>query len=210
MTKILVEHYENCFTKHGDTAKGFDWPNEEGAMKRHQIMSELVKKTNSSLLDIGCGSMHFLEFLEKCDHPKQIHYHGLELSDKFAARCKEKYPDVPLYHLDILNDQDFEKLPQFDYVTLNGLLTLKAKMSQMEMTDFYQKILKRSWSRTRCGMAFNLMSKDIVDWTREDLFYQSFSEVSAFLKSELGTRHFVFRQDYGLYEFTTYVYREAQ
>ncbi len=56
-------------------------------------------------------------------------------------------------------------------------------------------------------MAFNVMSKH-VDWEREDLFHLPFDTLAEFLKKEL-TRNFVFRNDYGLYEYTTYVYREA-
>jgi hypothetical protein len=52
------------------------------------------------------------------------------------------------------------------------------------------------------------MSKH-VDWERDDLFHLPYDPLAAFLKAEIS-RHFVFRADYGLYEFTTFVYREAE
>lgn len=54
-------------------------------------------------------------------------------------------------------------------------------------------------------MAFNVMSKN-VDWEREDLFHMPLDELSAFLTSSIS-RNFIIRNDYGLYEYTVYVYR---
>jgi hypothetical protein len=45
-----------------------------------------------------------------------------------------------------------------------------------------------------------------VDWERDDLFHVSFDVMAKFLTAEL-TRNFIFRQDYGLYEYTVYAYR---
>ena len=67
-------------------------------------------------------------------------------------------------------------------------------------------MLRRVWPRAREGLAFNVMSKH-VDWERDDLFHLSTDLLLAFLKSELS-RHVVIRHDYGLYEYTVYVYRE--
>ena len=55
------------------------------------------------------------------------------------------------------------------------------------------------------GIAFNVMSKD-VDWERDDLFHLPLSELSSFLSKNL-TRRYIIRNDYGLYEYTTYVYK---
>jgi hypothetical protein len=54
-------------------------------------------------------------------------------------------------------------------------------------------------------MAFNVMSKH-VDWERDDLFHLPFDELGRWLVSSIS-RNFVIRADYGLYEYTTYVYR---
>jgi hypothetical protein len=49
------------------------------------------------------------------------------------------------------------------------------------------------------------MSKQ-VDWERDDLFYLSLDDLAKCLTSQV-TRNFVIRNDYGLYEYTAYVYR---
>ena len=42
---------------------------------------------------------------------------------------------------------------------------------------------------------------------REDLFHLPMDILASFLAHEIS-RHFVIRHDYGLYEYTAYVYRE--
>jgi hypothetical protein len=49
------------------------------------------------------------------------------------------------------------------------------------------------------------MSKQ-VEWERDDLFHLPFDVMASFLAERLS-RRFVIRHDYGLYEYTTYVYR---
>jgi len=61
-------------------------------------------------------------------------------------------------------------------------------------------------SCNRGGVAFNVMSKD-VDWEREDLFHLPLNVLSNFLTKEV-TRDFIIRYDYGLYEYTTYLYKK--
>jgi hypothetical protein len=48
-----------------------------------------------------------------------------------------------------------------------------------------------------------------VDWERDDLFHWGFDEVAAFLIRDVS-RHYSFRADYGLFEFTTFVWRSPQ
>ena len=77
-------------------------------------------------------------------------------------------------------------------------------MKHDEMLNFVQQVLKLLFGRVKYGIAFNAMSKQ-VDWERDDLFHLPLDSIASFLCSELS-RNFVIRNDYGLYEFTTFVY----
>jgi hypothetical protein len=100
------------------------------------------------------------------------------------------------------------QIPEVDYVIMNGVLTEKRGLSHEAMQQYMEQLLLRVFPAARVGLAFNVMSKH-VDWERSDLFHVPFDAMAAFLKHRLS-RHFVFRADYGLYEYTTYVYREAR
>ena len=96
----------------------------------------------------------------------------------------------------------------FDYIVMNGLFTAKCDLSFEAMLEYFQRLVRRVFAKARKGIAFNVMSKQ-VDWEREDLFHLPFDMLASFLAREVS-RHFVIRHDYGLYEYTTYVYRDPR
>ena len=47
-----------------------------------------------------------------------------------------------------------------------------------------------------------------VEWKRDDLFHLPLDRLADFLSANLS-RHFVIRNDYGLYEYTVYIYKKS-
>lgn len=117
--------------------------------------------------------------------------------------CQAKYPDLAFYCCDIL--QPAADIPEFDYVVMNGVFTEKCSLSFGEMFEYVKQVLSKVFVFARIGLAFNVMSKQ-VDWERPDLFHLPLDTLADFLTSQLS-RNFVIRNDYGLYEYTTYVYK---
>ena len=197
----IAEHYDSCFKKHGDNNLGVDWPNYDDTLTRHEAMFGLIRKPNSTLLDFGCGLSHFNDWIIK--NKKEVNYSGLDINEGFYNASKLKYPNTNYYNLDILKN---DNIPNFDYITINGVFTEKRGLSQEEMMDFFTSVFVKLWNKCDEGIAFNLMSKH-VDWEREDLFHVSLDELGWFLKKNLS-RNFIIRNDYKLYEYTTYVYKK--
>jgi SAM-dependent methyltransferase len=164
----IAEHYDKCFKQHGDNNLGVDWPNYEDTLTRHQVMYEIIKKENSTLLDFGCGLGHFNEWI--INNNKQIQYSGLDINEGFYNACKTKFPNLSFYNVDIFKENN---LPNFDYITINGVFTEKQGLTQIEMMEFFTSALIKLWDKCDKGIAFNLMSKH-VDWEREDLFHVQF------------------------------------
>lgn len=201
----IVSHYESCLQEYGDTHMGVDWPNKEDAETRYRVMLEIIKKDMSgkvSLLDFGCGVSHLYEYILQHGFTN-IKYSGLDLSEKFVDFSKRKFPHVDYYCLDILENQ--AALPDFDYIVMNGVFTEKRALSFDEMFAYFKRVVSVVFSKAKSGIAFNVMSSH-VDWERDDLFHLPLDTLGAFLTKEL-TRDFIIRNDYGLYEYTTYVYR---
>lgn len=201
----IANHYKECFLTHGDNHKGVDWPNYEDTIKRHKVMYDLILNNtteikNTTLLDFGCGLGHFYEWMLT----KEVTpiYSGLDIIEEFYNKCKTKFPNNSFYNLDILKDNN---LPNFDYIIINGVFTEKRDLTQDQMMSFFKSVIKELWKNCNNGIAFNLMSK-CVDWERDDLFHVSLDELSWFLKENLS-RNFIIRNDYKLYEYTTYVYK---
>jgi SAM-dependent methyltransferase len=198
----LAEHYDKCFQEHGDSNLGVDWPNYQDTLIRHEVMLELIKEQDCSLLDFGCGLGHFFEYIKSNTLLPHIKYSGLDISKGFCEACKVKYPYLDFYCLDILQE---DNLPNFDYIICNGTFTEKRDLTQEEMMEFFTSALVKLWNKCDKGIAFNLMSKH-VDWERDDLFHVSLDKLGWFLKDNLS-RNFVIRNDYKLYEYTVYVYK---
>jgi SAM-dependent methyltransferase len=201
----IVSHLESCLEAYGDTHRGVDWPVAQDVPTRHRIMLEVVREWPSDetirLLDFGCGASGFYEYI--LERGIEVDYSGLDLSRKFVDVSKSKFPGNAYYYVDIL-DEGVE-LPQFDYITMNGVFTVKRDLSFDQMLEYVKSVLVEVFELANVGIAFNVMSKQ-VEWERDDLFHLPFDVLADFLTRELS-RDFVFRNDYGLFEYTTYVYR---
>ena len=201
----IVEHYEACLAKHGDTHLGMDWPKAQDAETRYRVMLEVIRKPSppvTSLMDFGCGASHLYEYMV-ANGFSGIEYTGLDLSSKFVELSRKKFLHNQYICVDILEDPD--AVPSFDYIVMNGVFTEKRGLSFEEMLGYFERTLITVFAKAKTGIAFNVMSKH-VDWERDDLFHLPFDTLAPFLKRSL-TRNFVIRNDYGLYEYTTYVYR---
>jgi SAM-dependent methyltransferase len=202
----IVSHYESCLEQHGDTHLGVDWPKPEDVETRYRVMLEVIRPEHRGagvrLLDFGCGTSHMYEHIVRRGI-EGVEYAGLDLSEKFVRVSRDKFPSNAYYCADILDEG--VSLPRFDYVVLNGVFTEKRELSFGEMFGYFGRVLKKVFPLAEAGIAFNVMSKH-VDWERDDLFHLPFDLLAEYLTKELS-RNFVFRNDYGLYEYTTYVYK---
>jgi SAM-dependent methyltransferase len=201
----IVEHYEACLERHGDTHLGVDWPKAEDVETRHRVMLDVIRRRDGNpvrVLDFGCGASHLYEYI-RSQGVSGIEYSGLDISPRFVELSQSKFPEVRYWCADILDDDVL--LPQFDYAVMNGLFTERVGMTFEDMFEYFKQVIRRVFQLVDDGLVFNVMSKQ-VDWERDDLFHLPFDVLAGFLTSEIS-RNFVLRHDYGLYEYTTYVYR---
>lgn len=206
--RSLVEHYERCLARHGDSHLGVDWPNARDAETRYRVMLDLISSPPSrpvTVLDFGCGAGHFYEYLMEQGRTDII-YSGVDAAPSFIELCQSKFPQLPFRCIDVLSDDAV--LPIVDYIVMNGVLTEKRGLSFDEMRDYMERLIVKVLGCVRVGLAFNVMSAH-VDWQRDDLFHMPYDTLAAFLRRDVS-RHFSFRADYGLYEYTAYVYRGPQ
>lgn len=201
----IVEHYENCLDKFGDSHLGVDWPSQSDAEKRYNVMLHIIEKSpkQHTLLDLGCGAGHLLEHIIKI-RTQNILYTGLDISPRYISLCREKFPETPFICADILENS--EAIDTFDYIIMNGVFTEKRELSFEEMFTYFKSIISAVYQKATFGLAFNVMSKQ-VDWERDDLFHLPLDSLADFLTKHVS-RHFIIRNDYGLYEYTVYLFKQ--
>lgn len=208
----IAEHYDSCFKKHGDTHLGVDWPNVHDLQIRYRVMEDVIQYSNfnkseklsPTVLDFGCGSAQFFDYVKITNNRFNLLYSGLDINKSYIEYCTIKHRHNKFYQVDVLDPNTV--LPSFDFIIFNGVFTEKCDLSYDQMMDFFKQVMIKMWDNCEYGIAFNLMSKH-VDWERDDLFHVSIDELGWFLKNNLS-RNFIIRNDYGLYEYTTYVFKK--
>jgi len=202
----IVAFCEEWLTKYGDNALGVGWPRADAEV-RYRVMLDLVRPSSSpvTLLDFGCGASHLYEYILK-NGIDWIRYSGLDLSERFLELSRRKFPEVIYQCVDVL-DPATASLPSVEYVVMNGIFNYKGALSQDEMFAYLCALVRRVGDMATIGFAFNMMTKQ-VDWERDDLFHVPVDYLLTFLSREVS-RHVVIRHDYGLYEYTAYVYKSS-
>lgn len=204
----LVVACEAALAEHGDTYLGVGWTQSQAnADKRYRVMLDVIRPAEPgpvSLLDLGCGASHLLEFVLR-HGPDDIEYTGLDLSAKFVALSRSKFPDIHYFHGDI--DDPSLDIPTYDYVVMNGLFTWKGAMSFDGMVEHWKALTTSAMNHARIGVVFNVTSQ-YVDWERTDLFHAPVDLLTDFVAAS-PFPYFVVRNDYGLFETSVYAYRTA-
>lgn len=210
--KTIIQHYEMCLDKYGDTAKGVDWTKEEQVEIRYKIMVELINYREKSfstdintqkVLDYGCGLSHLYEYIIK-KNLTYVDYSGLEISEKFFEESRKKFPNNRYIKGDILENNNILR-DNYDYIIMNGVFTEKRELTYKDMFIYFEQMIERIYSYCNKGMAFNVMSKQ-VDWEIDYLFHVPMDDMANFLTKKIS-RNFIIRNDYGLYEYTVYLYK---
>ena len=199
----IVSHYEDCLRRHGDSHLGVDWANADDAERRYQVMLDMIGDGRDvSVLDFGCGYSHLLGYMRKVNF-QPIRYVGLDISPDFIEVSREKYPEIEYLRLDVLDEG--VTIPEFDYILMNGVFTEKGGLSFDEMFDYFRAVIGKTFPHCRKGMAFNVRSSQ-VETEEVDLFHLPLDKCAWFLARDVS-RHYAIRQDYGLEEYTVYLYR---
>ena len=210
MSEVTPQRYlstanEPNLDRHGDSHLSVGYTSPVEATERYAIMLGATREQEESVsvLDLGCGLAHLLDYIRCHREWAQVRYTGLDISPRFIDAARKRHPDADLIQADIL-DPDVA-LPDFDYVVINGLFNYRGDLGRQQMLAYWKRMTAAAFRHCRRGIAFNVMSK-LVDWERDDLFHLPFDTMSRFVADELS-RHFVIRHDYDAYEYTVYVYR---
>ncbi|MGD1955877.1 MAG: class I SAM-dependent methyltransferase [Sphingomonadales bacterium] len=201
----LKDYYERCLADHGPTHLGVDWPNPEGMETRYKVMASLIDWADAPVhvLDVGCGPGFFLDYQHKPASPPKLRYRGDDISPAMIAAAQARHPQAAFEARDLMEDPLEEA--SVDYAVFNGVFTVRQDMSEQDAFDFTARLLSAVFLACRRGLAVNFMAPH-ADYRDDSLFYLAFDEAAQLFKAKLS-RHFRFRSDYGLWEYTAYVYR---
>ena len=204
---IIAAACEEDLVRYGETFRGVGYTKSaQEAAERYALMLEVIRDPDHelTLLDLGCGLAHLLDFMESRPKYRRLRYVGLDISPKYLAIARTRHPRHEFLLADVLESD--ASLPTFDYVLLNGVFNYRGTIKNDRMLRYWEQLVTVAFRHCRQGLAFNAMST-LVDWERDDLFHLPFDVMSRFVWRDLS-RHFTIRHDYKAFEYVTYVYRQ--
>lgn len=204
MSNQLQDHYRRLLQDRGDDATAVQYSDRESQHRRFSVLADVAVDLES-VLDLGCGLGHFLEFLRARGFAGR--YLGLDMLPEFIATARERHAGDPLAEFRTA-DLETDEFPEgFDTHVVCGVFN----NTMPDNAGFMQKVLRKSYAAAGRQIAFNAMST-YVDFQVPELYYTDPCNVFDFCKRELGRRivlrhEYLVRHDRPPFEYTMYVYK---
>jgi len=136
----IKDVYDNIASQFS-ASRNYIWPDLEPFLKNI--------KTNTSILDVGCGNGRLLLGL-----PNKIKYTGIDISSELLKEAEKKYSDHQFIETDITETKIWKHLPKFDYIfciaVIHHLPTTKDHLFLLEQIQKHLKpegkVLLTAWN----------------------------------------------------------------
>lgn len=188
--------YDKSLEKHGASAKGVGWGNEEAHLLRLEKLSQVIDGGEAtSVSDLGCGYGAFLDFL-LAKKIKVSRFRGYDISEKMLGRARQSHPDhewVLGSRLDAVTD----------YTFACGIFNVRVDEDEKAWERHVQATLDDLSEHGSKGFAFNLLST-YVDFRAPNLYYGDPAYYFDLCKRRYSTK-IALLHDYPLYEWTLLV-----
>jgi len=194
----LVKLYEERFKELGEDVRTLGWKNREEQTLRFKMLCEVGDLRNSSVCDVGCGFGDLLDYLRST--AGEVKYTGIDIVPSLLERARQKHPESSFYCLNLV-EEPFEE--EHDYFLLSGSLSYKI----IDNLAFAERMIERMFRLARKGVAVNFLST-YVNFQHERNYHYAPEEMFRFAKRL--SRWVRMRHDYPLWEFTLYLFKEAQ
>ncbi len=194
----LVRLYEDRFRQMGEDIRTLGWKNREEQALRFKMLCEVGDLRGASVCDVGCGFGDLLDYLRAT--VGEVRYTGIDIAPSLLERARQKHPDASFHCLN-LAEEPFEE--KHDYFLLSGALSYKIE----DNLALAQHMIERMFRLVHKGVAVNFLST-YVNYQLERNYHYAPEEM--FRLAKRLTRWVRVREDYPLWEFTLYLFKEAQ
>ncbi|KWC22777.1 SAM-dependent methyltransferase [Burkholderia ubonensis] len=203
----VAAYYSARLAEHGATARGVDWNGETGQFLRFEQLTKILPASGGhSVNDIGCGYGALVDFLKARALPDGFNYAGNDISSDMVDAARQRYRDDAnvAFHVGAT--------PQAasDYGIASGIFNVRRGHGDDAWLDYIHATLDTLHETSRRGFAFNcLTSYSDPPFMRPDLLYYA-DPCALFDRCKRRySRQVALLHDYGLYEFTILVRKDA-
>ncbi len=159
--------YDRRFKKFGAGAKGVYWKGEESQHRRFVYLTGIIEPgaTGVSVNDLGCGYGALFDFLAETPVMDGGSYTGYDISRRMVAEARRRVAD-PRAHF-VRADRATRDA---DYSFVSGTFNIPMGTEPATWRRYVEEALEELWSRTRKGLAFNMLDARADDQLG-NLFY---------------------------------------
>lgn len=189
----------------GATARGVFWHNEDGQRLRFEQLVGIIDPMDEVggivLNDLGCGYGAFFDFIAPRPFMRDSRYFGYDISEGMVCEAAQRIRDPRAQFAQCLT-----ATREADYSFVSGTYNMKLDENDRDWAAYVEGSLKDLWSKTRKGLAFNMLCANAKKRKEHDLYYADWRVFHDFCVKELSPRVAVLR-DYHLAEWTIHVRR---
>ena len=200
MLDAVRRYYSGKVVEHGPNARGVDW-NDAGSqeLRFEQLLKVVDPAKRFTINDYGCGYGALAEHLAERGY--DFAYTGYDISPEMVERARSLHP-----HRFVARDAE---LVPADYTVASGIFNVKLEAPVNEWEAHTLRTLTRLDELSTRGFAFNMLtSYSDPDRMRHDLYYPDPRDMFDHCKRAYS-RWVALLHDYGLYEFTILVRKDA-
>lgn len=201
----LAQAYDLRLRQYGATAGGVYWRNEDGQRLRFEVLLDIIgpeeERLPLSLADLGCGYGAFFDFLAEQPQAANWQYRGYDISPGMIRMAERRIRDPRARF-----EQSLIATHLADFSFVSGTYNMKLDEPARDWQLYIEENLKDLWSKTRRGLAFNMLCTTTKNRKESDLFYADWRIFKDFCENQLSP-DVTIRRDYPLAEWTMYVRR---
>lgn len=144
-------YFDSRPSLHGDSHLAVDWGSQHSQYARFHALSRVTPLQGCSLLDVGCGMGHLLDWL-KAHAVNLNHYEGIDVTPSMVLAARKRHPDVRFQECNLL-DGGRPEFKSYDVVFASGIFYLAVNEPYL----FLATMLERLFALSKHVLVFNLL-----------------------------------------------------
>jgi SAM-dependent methyltransferase len=198
----IDHYYQGNLSKHGASAQGVGWKNEEAQQIRFdQLLKVIYTQGKFSINDAGCGVGDLSGYLR--DRFPETLYFGYDLMAEMIDEAKNKYPENDFQKF-FLIDQ-LSQMGSADYSVASGILNLKFDCAESQWKNYIVETISTLNEKSNLGFAFNALTKySDKEFMKPELYYTDPLWLFDYCKTHFA-KNVALLHDYNQYDFTILV-----
>ena len=197
--KQSTDFFANAIKDSGNDIHKMVGQSEYSHLKRFEEMLKLGEFNGKTILDIGCGTAEYYNFLQKLNI--DVEYYGTDISEDMISVAKKMNPKIAqnLFVHDIISN-NLDRT--FDYIICIGIINLdfEGKLN-IEMTE---QLLSQLDKYSNIGFAISMTSSLSKNPTKGTYYYKA-SEIIDFVSKIIN--NFTISHSYLPHDFTLFCYK---